>query len=111
MSHVWQSARLASLARRREACLDVDTAGGTDASQPGDSTLPPDATLYMALIEVVNDHPVTATQEQREDAEQRGHRLPPEGQGAQEFADRQQQDGNPERGFIECAGNGDDKRG
>ena len=55
----------------------------------------------MALIEVVDDHAMTATQQERQQAEQGGHALATKGQGAEQFADRQQQDGDPQRGAIE----------
>ena len=61
------------------------------------------------LLQAVDDHAVAATEQERQQAEQGWHRLAAQGQGAEQLADRQQQDGDPQRGAIQYAGNGDDE--
>ena len=99
----WQpSVKLAPLAGCREACLDVDASGSADTSHARNSALPPNTACDMACFQAVNDHAVAAKQESagggKED--EREHRLTAQGQGAEQFADRQQQDGDPQRGAI-----------
>ena len=63
------------------------------------------------LLQAVDEQRLSASARSRRDKQQRGHGLAAQGQGAQQLADRQQQDGDPQRGAVQCAGNGDDKGG
>ena len=59
---------------------------------------------------MVNERSCAPTEKQRQE-EQHGHALSPQRQGPQQLADGQEQDGYPERCFIQCACNGNDKGG
>ena len=71
---------------------------------------PPHTACDLPLLQGRNQLAMAAETQQRQE-QQHGHPSPPERQGPQQLADGQEQDGDPERCFIQCACNSHDKGG
>ena len=98
-------------ARISQADFHGQASRGRDGAQPGNLAVPVHTASDATFLHACDHRPVAAKQESagggKEDETQ--HALAAQGQGAQQFADRQEQDGDPERGAVQCAGDGDDK--